>query len=53
MKVFTNMRNGLKPLAIFLNSSILDVWLGSKYTSEVCFLRNFLTKHISEISGHI
>ena len=34
--VFENTRNGLKLLVIFLNSSMLDAWLGSKYASEVC-----------------
>ena len=37
MELFANIRNGLKPLAIFLNSSILDACLASKYPSEVCF----------------
>ena len=36
---FTKTRNGLKALAIFLNSFILDAWLGSKYASEMCFSR--------------
>ena len=35
--LFSNIRNGLKPLAVFLNSSILDACLASKYPSEVCF----------------
>ena len=39
MELFTKTRNGLKALAIFLNSFILDAWLGSKYASEMCFSR--------------
>ena len=39
MKLFANKRNDLKPLAIFLNSSISDVWLGSKYAFEVFLSR--------------
>ena len=39
MELFTKTRNGLKTLAIFLNSFILDAWLGSKYASEMCFSR--------------
>ena len=51
MELFTKTRNGLKALAIFLNSFILDAWLGSKYASEMCFSRKFLTEQISEISS--
>ena len=36
---FTNIRNGLKALAIHLNSSIIDVWLIAKYNSELFFSR--------------
>ena len=37
MELFVNIRNGLSSLAIFLKSSILDVWLDSLYVCEVCF----------------
>ena len=33
MKFFANVINGRNPLIIFAKSSILDVWLGSKYVS--------------------
>ena len=39
MELYVNIRNSLKLLAIFENSFMLDVWLGSKYASEVCFSR--------------
>ena len=39
MELFVKTRNGLKALAISLNSFILDAWLGSKYASEMCFSR--------------
>ena len=39
MEIFANIRNGLKPLATFLNRSVSDVWVGSEYVSVVCFCR--------------
>ena len=39
MEFSTNTGNGLKPLAISLNNSTLDVSVSSKYTFEVCFSR--------------
>ena len=33
MGLFANIRNGIEALTIFLNSSMLDIWLGSKYIS--------------------
>ena len=51
MEPLANKRNGLNPLTIFLNSSVLDAWLGSKHTSEGCFSRLTFNKKINEISG--
>ena len=44
LELFANIRNDLKLLAIALNSSISDVWLSSKYASEVCLSRAIFTK---------
>ena len=33
MESFAKIVNGFKPLTIFAKLSILDVWLGSEYTS--------------------
>ena len=51
MESLANKRNGLNPLTIFLNSFVLDAWLGSKHTSEGCFSRLTFNKKINEISG--
>ena len=37
MEHFVKIINSLKPLIIFIKSSILDVWLGSEYTSGYDF----------------
>ena len=39
MELLANIRNDLKLLVSFLNSSISDAWLGFKYSSEVCLSR--------------
>ena len=36
MELFVKIANGMKLPTIFTKGSILDVWLGSKYT---CFLK--------------
>ena len=42
--IFVNTINDLKSLTRFLNSFVLDIWLGSKYASEVCFSHVFFNK---------
>ena len=37
MEHFEKKNNSLKPLIIFIKSSILDVWLGSEYISGYDF----------------
>ena len=34
-ELFTQIVNGLKPVTIFVKSSISDVWLGSEYASDI------------------
>ena len=36
MEQFVKIVNGIKLLTVFTKSSILDVWMGSKYTSVIC-----------------
>ena len=43
-RAFFEYKKRFKAISYFLNSSILDVWLGSKYASEVCFSRVILNK---------
>ena len=40
MMLFMKIVNSWKPLTIFAKSSIVDVWLGSEYTSAVQIIRN-------------
>ena len=53
MEPFVSIRNGLKPLVTFLNSSISDIWLGSKYASDTSellsgnFLQNRLVRLVA------
>ena len=44
---FAKIMSSLQTLAVFAKSSILDVCLGSEYSSEL----QFLTKYFSQISG--
>ena len=44
MEFFVNIRNYLKLFTIFSSSFILEVWLGSKYASDVCFSRVIFNK---------
>ena len=41
---FCEHKKQVKAVSYFLNSSILDAWLGSKYTFEVRFSRIFFNK---------
>ena len=44
MDLSANIKNGLKLLATFLNSFILNVWLDPKHASKVCFYRVIFSK---------
>ena len=43
MKLFAKTVNGYKPLTIFAESSILDVWQGSEYASDPSLLLLHIT----------
>ena len=38
MEIFEKIVNDFQQLAIFAKDSILDVWLGSEYTSVLCWV---------------
>ena len=42
MELFAKIVNGWKPLFIFTKGSILDLWLGSEYTSEQIILSVYI-----------
>ena len=44
MELFAEIVNGFKSLTLFAKNSIVDVWLGSKYASEMTLSRDSINQ---------
>ena len=45
MELFAKIVNGLKPLTVFVKSSILDVWIGLMHRKTKFYFKDFFGRH--------
>ena len=52
MELFAEIVNGFKSLTLFAKNSIVDVWLGSKYASEMTLSRDSINQMLKFLLLH-